>query len=440
MLLAFNLLTPFLEGIFGDKDGIVSGHFKFIILDVNILLCIYLIFALYFKNLRINEIQINKTSWYLLVPLAFALRLMLANLGHNFDLESFEIVANTVLKGKSVYANTDRYNYGPIWAYSLAGIKYITDAMQLGLKGFHFGIVTVLFAFELLFYRALFKSHKNHLLVILLLFNPLSLILIGHHSQFDIIAVCLAFLSYQQLKINKILPAVLLLGLSYSVKHIMVFFPLLLLFDKDIQLKNRILILCIPAVIFVISFLPFYNDFEAINRNVLSYQLNNEQTFLKQFFDLLIPNFIIHMGFFKILPVFTEYKLLWLALFPLAGYLTAKYEIKNTFFIYLILIVGSSLAISEQYFLIPLAGVFYYRKKLLAWAFTVCASYYILFVSEHNTSQYFSLKNIGLDLEFDRYQLGFSQIQLCLILLLIQIFYQARKEKLQAAEVKPLQP
>jgi hypothetical protein len=254
------------------------------------------------------------------------------------------------------------------------------------------------------------------------------MVIIGHHSQFDIIALCLAYLSYKQIKNNKILNAVLLLGISYSVKHIMVFFPLLLLFDKDIQLKNRLLYLTVPAILFVVGFLPFYHDFEAINKNVLSYQLNNEQTFLKQFFDLIIPNFVIHMGFFKILPVFTEYKILWLALFPIVGYLAAKYQIKNVFFIYLILIVGSSLAISEQYFLIPLTGIFFYRKKLLSWAFTVCASYYILFVSFHNTSQYFGLKNIGLNLEFERYQLGFSQIQLCLILLLIQILYQARKK------------
>jgi hypothetical protein len=435
MMLAFNFSTLFWDRFLGDNDGIISGHSKFIAFDVNILLCVYLIFTLYYKNIRVNDIHVSNIAWYLLIPLAFILRIILANLGHNYDVESFEIVANIVLKGESVYACTERYNYGPVWAYTLAGIQFITNSFQLGTKGFHFGIVTVLFVFELIFYKALYKNYKNNLSILLLLFNPISLVIIGHHSQFDIIALCLAYLSYIQIKNNNIVKAVLLLGISYSVKHIMVFFPLLLIFDKDIQLKNRLLYLIIPSILFVISFLPFHKDLEAINKNVLTYQLNNGQTFLKQFFDLIIPNFVIHMGVFKILPIFTEYKMLWLALFPIVGYLASQYQIKNTFFLYLILIVGTSLAISEQYFLIPLTGIFFYRKRLLSWVFTICASYYILFVSFHNTSRYFGLKDLGLNLDFEWYQLSFSKIQLCLILLLIQILYQARKVKKESKAI-----
>ena len=133
------------------------------------------------------------------------------------------------------------------------------------------------------------------------------------------------------------------------------------------------------------------------------------------------------MGLFKILPVFEGYKFLWLLLFPIAGYLIHKKESEDRFLIYLMLMVGTSLAISEQYFLIPLAAVIYYRKYFFSWLYLAAASYYIMFVSFNNTSQYFNLKSLGIGFEFERYQLGLAQVQICLILLLCQIFYNSFK-------------
>jgi hypothetical protein len=426
-IILFNLSHKLADHFLGDRDGIVSGHLRYLVFDFNIVLSICFIVCVYLKSLRCNDIKIGLPAWIMTIVAAVSARLYLSQLGHNFDLESYEIVSDIILRGESVYGQTERYNYGPVWAYMLAGIRYLSEWAGYSQKTFHLLIVLVLSIAELLFYRLLFQKYRNNLMILLLLFNPVSLVIIGHHSQFDILALALAFAATQQIEKKQMVYAVLLLGLSYCTKHIMVFYPLLLLFDKSLNLRNRLILLTLPAVIFAVSFLPFYADMADIQKNVLGYQFNNNQTFLKQFFDLLIPGFIIKMGIFKILPVFQGYKFLWLAIFPLVGYLTAKYKAEERFFIYLLCIVASSLAISEQYFLIPLAAVAFYRKHFLAWLYLAASSYFILFVSFNNTSKYFSLRSMGIAADFEWYQLGFAQVQLCLAGLLTQVLYQAWK-------------
>ena len=431
-LLLFNVSHKLADRFIGDGDGVVSGQLRYLVFDLNIVLGICFIMSVYLKSKRCTDVTITRPAWAIIVASAVFVRLWLSQLGHNFDLESFEIVADIVLRGDSVYGNTERYNYGPVWAYMLAGIKYLSVSTAYSFKTFHLLIVLVLSLAELLFYRQLYQKYRNNLMILLLLFNPVSLIIIGHHSQFDILAIALAFAATQQLEKKRLLNAVILLGLSYCTKHIMVFFPLFLLFDKTLSTRNKLILLTLPALIFALSFLPFYADMAGIQKNVLAYQFNNNQTLLKQLFDLIIPGFIIKMGIFKMLPVFQGYKFLWLAIFPVIGYLITRYRTEERFFIYLLCIVASSLAISEQYFLIPLAAVSFYRKYLFAWLYLAASSYFILFVSFNNTSKYFNLRSIGIAADFEWYQLGFAQVQLCLAALLAQVLYHAWKSTRQA--------
>jgi hypothetical protein len=427
-ILLINGFVKLLDFLFGDADGIISGQMRFAIFDLNIILCVWFLCSLYFKSLRISDIEIQKKYWFVLFGFGLVLRIIMASLGHNFDLESYEIVADIVLNGESVYANTARYNYGPIWAYILAFLKLLASIGTYNQKLFHVYIVVCLFIAEVFLYKAIYRQTKNNLLILLLLFNPISIVIIGHHSQFDILAICVAYYAYVNLKNKKYNSAIILLGLSFSIKHIMVFLPLMLLFDQDILLKERIKLLTIPAVIFALSFLPFYKDIEAIKTNVLSYQFNNNQTFLKQILDLAIPGFITKMGFFKLLPIFTGYKFIWLLIFPSVAFYVYKWKNADIFNIYLLCIVATSLAISEQYFLIPLIAVLLYRKYLFSWIYVFLASYYILFVSYNNTAKYFSLKSIGIGLDFEWYQIGFAQVQMCLFILLGQILYRSYKQ------------
>ena len=53
------------------------------------------------------------------------LRLVLPFRGFNYDIESWKIAADIMAHGGNVYAETGRYNYGPIWFH----ILHLLDAI-----------------------------------------------------------------------------------------------------------------------------------------------------------------------------------------------------------------------------------------------------------------------------------------------------------------------
>ena len=386
---------------------------------INTLLALTFTYAVYLKSKKTISFNLTRQIWFVLIPLALGLRLLMAKLGGNYDLESFEIAGDIVLNGDSVYAHTNRYNYGPFWAYCLGFLKLLSSIGGGYNKTlFHAYIVCTLFLFELILLKGLRKNGYDQLMCLILLFNPLSIILIGHHSQFDIIAIATAYWAYIKIKENNILLGIILLGLSYSIKHIFVFFPLILLFDQQITLKNRLIIAVTPALIFAATFMPFISNWQAIKTNVLSYQLNHGQTLFYKIFEIVIPHAFSEFEVLKTIPLMTGYKPIWILSFLALGYWIYRQSAKQPFELYLTYLVGSSLAISEQYLLIPFMMVVAMRHHFIAWLYVLVSTYYIMFVSLHNTSQYFSLGDLGMNLNREWYSIGFAQIQICLLILL----------------------
>jgi hypothetical protein len=392
----------------------------------NALLALVFTYAVFLKSQQISHYKVPKTYWLIILPVALLLRLLMTQLGGNYDLESFEITGDIVLNGNSVYGATTRYNYGPLWAYWLGLLKFLASVGGgYNRTLFHSYIVVTLYLAELQLIKGIKKHGYSDFCSLILLFNPVSIILIGHHSQFDIIAIAVGYFAYHKIVKGKMLSGLVLLGLSYSIKHILVFLPLLMVFDTRISRKNRLLTLLVPALIFAISFLPFVGDWQAIQKNVLSYQLNHGQTLFYKLFEIVIPHAFSEFGSLNTLPLMNGYKPLWIASFVLLGYAIKTCNTGHYFELYLCYLVGSSLAISEQYFLIPLMAIVLYRKYFVSWLYLLLSSYYIMFVSAHNTAKYFNLDNLGMHLPADWYSLGFAQVQLCLILLCVLVL--ARK-------------
>lgn len=178
--------------------------------------------------------------------------------GYNYDYESYEIVADIVRAGGDVYASTPRYNYSPVWsnviflldAFSKSHLR-IAIAVFLGLVDV--GIASFLWLFVSRVAAGLFLA------------LPLSLYISGFHGQFDNLAVLAALVASAVLlraesdgpesDDRRTLIGAGLLGLSLCIKHIFIFFPIWFLF-RPIALRRRLIVLVLPAAIFLMSFAP----------------------------------------------------------------------------------------------------------------------------------------------------------------------------------------
>ena len=204
----------------------------------------------------------NKIVFLLLAFLAVVLRLLISLKGNNWDLGSWEIVSAITLKGQNIYANTERYNYGPIWCYILAALRSIGF-------GFAFFISLFISSIDVIIALLLYKR-KNYSAALLFLFSPISIIISGFHRQFDnmavmfiLLAVCFAESKFnsrenkdEYLSINETIIFSAIIGLSLITKHIFIFFPIWQFFRIK-EWKQRLIALMLPAAIFILSFAPF---------------------------------------------------------------------------------------------------------------------------------------------------------------------------------------
>ena len=100
--------------------------------------------------------------------------------------------------------------------------------------------------------------------------NPISMIITGYHSQFDNLAVLLAFAGVavgfpwssglrRRLQRGPLVAGLLLLGLSLTVKHLFFLLPFWLALRAS-RWRDRLLILTVPYLVFVGSFVPYAAD------------------------------------------------------------------------------------------------------------------------------------------------------------------------------------
>lgn len=197
------------------------------------------------------------TLVFLLVALfSLSTKLWLATRGYNYDFESYNIVAELVEEGKNVYAETFRYNYGPIWFYVLWFLKMISGPLFRYSLPLFLGIIDICIAGILwrLRYRAA---------ALIFLLSPLGMHISGFHNQFDNFAILTALFSvWFLMKHEKNLTGgqawvtAILLGISLTIKHTFLFFPIWLFF-RNYSRKVRLVLLLVPFFIFIGSFLPY---------------------------------------------------------------------------------------------------------------------------------------------------------------------------------------
>ena len=288
-----------------------------------------------------------------LISLGIAVRYLVMLIGHNYDFDSYCIVGEIAAGFRSVYAETTRYNYAPLFL-CLQGLLYKIAQIwpDHWMVIYRCLIVTVLTAADLGITAFIADRYSGKQALVFFL-NPVSIIITGYHNQFDNIAVLFALISIlffnkEEGFHKKDAGFLLFFSLSLITKHILFLMPVFILLMKNVPLKKRLIYAFIPPLIFLASFIPFAlsgnEALQGIIKNVFLYRSFNNMPLL------IIP--------FKILqfPAALRFIVYVVIMIALAWHIR-KMEYEPVLLIYFIAMVTFSSAIANQYLAIPMVSL-----------------------------------------------------------------------------------
>ena len=276
------------------------------------------------------------------------LRLVLPFRGFNYDIESWKIAADIMAHGGNVYAETGRYNYGPIWFHILHLLDAIPGTGFGQFFAFRYKVAAFLTCVDVAIFVILLRRF-NVLVAALFFLSPISIIITGLHSQMDNLAVLFGLIGILFLEKDKradvfFIFGLLFLALSLSTKHLLFFLPIWLAIKEE-RWSRKLLIIGIPYAIFLGLFAPYWELGQTgIINNVFLYRSFNNAPFWTVFAPAI---------FLTVLPPVI---LFFTALFVL-GLAWRKKPLLETYFLYLISVVVFSSAIANQYLAIPTAAI-----------------------------------------------------------------------------------
>ena len=303
--------------------------------------------------------------WSAAVFLGIALRFIVLYATTNFDFEHFYITASLAAEGKNIYASTQYYNYGMLFAL-LCGQLY-KAAQYLGGSVLAYKIlhVSVLTLCDFVIAKAAEKK-AGTLWGILFFLNPISIIIDGYFTQFENIAIMFGLIGVlcveescgrEKFGLDDLL-GVIFLSLSLITKHFLYAFPVYILLSTKISARKKILYAFVPPLLFLLSFVPYWSEgSQGIIQNVFLYRsLGN--------YPLLAENFWIKLGSYDASPVTNSYLFIFVSLMVISAYVFRHEDIFNSFLIYLMAVVSFASGLSGQQLVIPcLSMILLFREK-----------------------------------------------------------------------------
>jgi hypothetical protein len=311
---------------------------------------------------------------------SIAARILLALPGHNYDVDSYRIVSNLVAQGKSIYADSGgRYNYGPVWAWVVSGFGHL--APSAGSEWFHLWIAAFLAMIDTLIAWLIARVYSFAAALVFLL-CPIGFLISGYHSQFDNVAVLLGLAAWLAIRAGKprtrtLLLSAALLGLSLVVKHLLILFPVWLLFWRPLGgLRNRALYAGIAYAVFFGSFLPWWSDpasREAIRQHVFGYNSFYGVSWSGYMAGLIVPVSDLD-AWLHWVPFIKGFEAMWIAAMAAVGLLVARRGLREVYLLYLLVLFASSPSVASQYVAIPLLAAAVYCRTPESWAFFVAGT------------------------------------------------------------------
>lgn len=352
---------------------------------------------------------IHKDKWslYFLIAASFSLvfKIFISTLGHNYDVGSWFIVSESLLKGENFYT-TYRFNYAPLSAFFLGAVRWIqsiilpdtfpwpidqaipndTRFQNATVLQFHMAVVFFLSLVDI-WIAFLVKRHYSWQAGLVFLLNPVTLLLTGFHSQVENLGIVFGLLSVlfldQYVASNEkkdLIISIFMLCISLLMKHILIFFPIWLFMHHKLNIKVKLLFISIPLAIFVASFIPFILDpqaWETVRNLTVKHSSFHLNGFYPNLIDSFVPIRFFEEGMEKILGISKGAKYIFITTLILIGFALRKLEFKSSFLFYLCAFAVFSSAITDQYLAIPVLFAAIHYRHPLSWGFFIYTAAYL---------------------------------------------------------------
>ena len=236
-------------------------------------------------NQTTNRTRLGGLFWLVLLT-GLAARLLVATCGHDYDMDSWQIMARLAERGDNVYASTERYNFGPGWFNILHGLDVLAGHNP---AVFRYVVAGFLGLADVGIFCVLWRRF-GRLAAGWFLLNPASVIVSGYQCNFDNVAILLGLLAVELMgdefdrPVNRRkLLGLSVLGLSLVVKHVFFAFPFWLAVKQKGMLQKLVVIL-VPVFLFPLSFVPYWHQgSEGIIQNVFRYRSYTDEFFYRMF-------------------------------------------------------------------------------------------------------------------------------------------------------------
>lgn len=304
---------------------------------------------------------------FLLLFLGVVLRYWCMSIGHNYDFESYCIVGDLAGHYRNVYAETTRYNYGPVF-FCILGLLYrfsyfLSTDPELTYRILIVSLLT-LTDLGITFYIA---NQNDTRCAVCFFLNPISVIITGYHNQFDNMAILLALYGLHFYNENEKLGKkdglfVLFMSLSLMTKHIFFLIPVFIILKRGLPLKKKMIYTMVPPCAFLISFVPFAlcskEAFRGIAGNVFLYRSYNNAPLLYGVFELVDLSDHLYIYVYGIIMC-------------VVGFVVRKREFGECIMLYLISMVAFASAITNQYLAIPMAALYVLKLGIVKYFYMI---------------------------------------------------------------------
>jgi hypothetical protein len=291
----------------------------------------------------------SRLNWLFFAVLVagVAARLLVATRGHDYDMDSWQIMADIADRGDNVYASTDRYNFAPGWFHILHALNVLAGhnptVFRYAVAGFlSLGDVGIFF----ILWRRFGKLAAGWFFL-----NPISVIITGYQCNFDNLAILLGLLAvllmgdeFERPITRQKLLGLFVLGLSLVIKHVFFAFPFWLAV-KQKGMPQKLVVIFVPIFVFALSFVPYWHaGSQGIIQNVFLYR-----SFTTEFFyGMFVPHFLQFM--------FSS-QMMWFFLLVIFAFIYRQKNIVEFLLLYTCVLVSASPANINEYLAIPGAFV-----------------------------------------------------------------------------------